>query len=210
MLLIGQYDSPFVRRVAVTLKLYGIDYEHAPWSGFGDVDKIAQYNPLRRVPTLVFDDGLAMVDSASIVEVLDDMAGLGAFLGRRGPERREMLRIAAFASGVADKGVSLVYEGAFREGLPMWVQRCRTQVIETLDLLEVERAGREGRWLFGDTMSHADIILATMLGFMREALPGQFEMDGWATLAKHAAACEALPEFAGAYQAYKLGMPENG
>lgn len=210
MLLIGQYDSPFVRRVAVTLRLYGLDYEHAPWSGFGDVDRIAQFNPLRRVPTLVFDDGLAMVDSTSIVEVLDEMAGLGAFLTRGGPERREMLRIAAFASGVADKGVSLVYEGAFREGLPMWVQRCRTQVIETLDLLEGERAGREGRWLFGDTLSHADIILGTMLCFMREALPGQFEMDGWQALAKHAAACEALPEFAAAYQAYALAMPDEG
>lgn len=209
MLLIGQYDSPFVRRVAVTLRLYGIDYEHAPWSGFGDVEKIARFNPLRRVPTLVFDDGLAMVDSASIVEVLDEMAGLGAFLTRAGPERRQMLRIAGFASGVADKGVSLVYEGAFREGLPMWVQRCRKQVIETLDLLEGERTGREGRWLFGDTMSHADIILGTMLCFMREALPGQFEMDGWAALAKHAAACEALPEFQAAYQAYALALPES-
>jgi glutathione S-transferase len=27
MILVGQYDSPFVRRVAVTLNLYGIAFE---------------------------------------------------------------------------------------------------------------------------------------------------------------------------------------
>src|SRR2546430_8384770 len=48
MFLIGQYDSPFVRRVAIAMRLYGIAFEHRPWSTFGDADKIAPYNPLRR------------------------------------------------------------------------------------------------------------------------------------------------------------------
>ncbi len=209
MLLIGQYDSPFVRRVAVTLRLYGLAYEHAPWSGFGDVDKIARYNPLRRVPTLVFDDGVAMVDSSSIVEILDDMVGPdAAFLARHGAARRAMLRWCGFAAGVADKGVSLVYAGAFREGLPMWVARCRAQIVDTLDLLERERNAAGGPWLFGDTMSHADILLGTMFRFISEALAGQFEMARWKAIARHADACEALPEFAAAYQPYRLTMPD--
>lgn len=28
MLLIGQYDSPFVRRVGIALTLYGVEFEH--------------------------------------------------------------------------------------------------------------------------------------------------------------------------------------
>ena len=55
MILIGRYDSPFVRRVAIALRLYRIDYEHRPWSTFGDADRIAAFNPLRRVPTLVLE-----------------------------------------------------------------------------------------------------------------------------------------------------------
>jgi glutathione S-transferase len=51
MMLIGQYDSPFVRRVAIALKTYGLAYEHKPWSTFGDADQVAKFNPLRRVPT---------------------------------------------------------------------------------------------------------------------------------------------------------------
>ena len=209
MLLIGQYDSPFVRRVAVTMKLYGLDYRHAPLSAFGDVDEIARHNPLRRVPTLVFDDGVVMVDSSAIVEVLDEMVGPDkAFLARRGDDRRAILRWCAFAAGAAEKGVSLVYEGAFREGLPLWVNRCRAQVIDTLDLLERERAAAPGPWLLGETMSHADVLLGTMFRFMSEALAGQFVMEGWQALSRHAEACEALSEFAAAYQPYTLTMPE--
>jgi glutathione S-transferase len=30
MILIGQFDSPFVRRVAIAMELYGLQYEHRP------------------------------------------------------------------------------------------------------------------------------------------------------------------------------------
>ena len=36
MILIGQYDSPFVRRVGIALRLYGLAFEHQPWSAFSD------------------------------------------------------------------------------------------------------------------------------------------------------------------------------
>jgi glutathione S-transferase len=207
MKLIGQYDSPFVRRVAVALITYGAEVEHLPWSGFGDVDKIGAVSPLRRVPVLVLDDGTPVTDSAAILEVIDTLVGpANAVLGREGAERIEMLRLAAFAAGAADKGVSLVYERAFRDGHAMWVARCRTQIEETLALLARERAARAGPWLFGDAPSHADVMLGTMLTFIAEALPGAFEFP--AALVAHREACEALPAFKAAYQPYKLAMPE--
>ncbi len=51
MILIGQYDSPFVRRAGIALRLYGLPFEHRPWSVFGDADRIRAINPLMRVPT---------------------------------------------------------------------------------------------------------------------------------------------------------------
>ena len=75
MFLIGQFDSPFVRRVAIALRLYGVAFAHKPWSTFGDADLIAPYNPLRRVPTLVLDDGEALIDSHMILDYLDELAG---------------------------------------------------------------------------------------------------------------------------------------
>ncbi|WP_371747445.1 glutathione S-transferase N-terminal domain-containing protein [Caballeronia sp. Sq4a] len=49
MILIGQYDSPYVRRVAIALTLYDMAFEHRPWSVFGDADKIAPFNRKRSI-----------------------------------------------------------------------------------------------------------------------------------------------------------------
>jgi len=211
MLLIGQYDSPFVRRVAVTLNLYGVPYENVPLSTFGDAEAIATYNPLRRVPVLVMDDGVALTDSMVILEALDRMVSSAASLDRPWPERREMLRLAALTAGVADKGVSLLYERAFREtALDMWVARCRSQVGDTLAVLERERAARTTPWLFGESLSHADVILATVYRFITEALEGAFDMAGHGALTAHADACEAMPAFASVYKPYTLTRPGEG
>ena len=82
MFLIGQYDSPFVRRVAIAMRLYGIAFEHRPWSMFGDAEKIAPYNPLRRVPTLVLDDGEALIESTASSTISTSSAGRNRFRRR--------------------------------------------------------------------------------------------------------------------------------
>ena len=206
MMLIGQYDSPFVRRVGIALRTYGLSFEHQPWSTFGDAEKIAKFNPLRRVPTLVMDDRTVFIDSAVILAVLDDTVGpKRAVLARDGEDGRHLLRIAAFAAGVADKAVSLLYERVLREAaLPLWVERCRLQIAETLDLLEAERQVRPTRYLFDDELSHADVMLTTMIGFVSEALGGEFDWDRWPALKAHAATCEVLPVFREIRQAFKL------
>ena len=210
MILIGQYDSPFVRRVAVTLQLYKIGYEHRPWSAVGDADRIAEINPLMRVPTLVTGDGEAVTDSGTIVQLLDHMAGFGAFLSRSWPQQGDVLRLAAFAAGVAEKGVALIYEAAFHEGAkPFWRERMEKQVADTLALLDHERAARKTAWLFGERLSHADVMIGTTLCFLREALPGRFDLDAFKALRKHSKGCEALPEFRNAYQAFILGTPKD-
>src|SRR6185369_10093733 len=97
--------------VAIAMRLYDLAFEHRPWSTFGEGDKIAPYNPLRRVPTLVFDDGEALIESTAILDYLDELVGPGqAMIAERGPDRRHQLKICALGSGLADKAVSLIYE----------------------------------------------------------------------------------------------------
>jgi glutathione S-transferase len=205
MILIGQYDSPFVRRVAVALQLWGLAYRHEPWSTFGDADRIARYNPLRRVPTLVLDDGTVLVDSFAILDSLDERVGPErALIARSGPDRREALRISALAAGAADKAVALVYERVLRDApLEAWTRRCRAQVGETLALLERERAARPGPYWFGEAIGHADIALAALLRFVSEALPGAFSLDAFPALAAHSTRCEALDAFRAVHQPFR-------
>src|SRR5271157_1288050 len=111
MILIGHYDSPFVRRVAIALTLYRMPFEHRAWSVFGDADKIATYNPLKRVPTLVLEDGEVLIESAAILDALDEIAGEdNALIPRRGALRRRVLKVCALGSWLADMAVNLVYE----------------------------------------------------------------------------------------------------
>jgi glutathione S-transferase len=210
MMLIGQYDSPFVRRVAVALKTYGFVYEHNTWSVWGHSDEIAGYNPLRRVPTLVMDDGEVLTESGAILAILDDLVGPErASLARSGKAGRDLQRLSAFAAGAAEKAVSLLYERRLREtAFPLWADRCRAQVNDTLDFLEAERAKRATPWLFDTALSHADVVLATMLRFVSEALADEFDLAARPALKAHAARAEALPVFQAASQPFVLSQPK--
>ena len=198
MILIGQYDSPFTRRVAIAMRLYGFAFEHRPWSTFGDADKIAAFNPLSRVPTLVLDDGEALIESTIILDHLDERAGpKQALIARSGRERRRALRACALATGLADKAVSLLYERVLRKDHPskLWVERCEAQIGSVLAVLEKERAGIASPFWFGEKVGHADIAAACALRFTREAHPQLFDEARYPALAAHASRCEAMPAF---------------
>ena len=208
MILIGQYDSPFVRRVAIALRLYGLAFEHRPWSTFGEGDKIAAFNPLRRVPTLVLDDGReALIESTAILDYLDELVGAEkAMIAARGPERRHGLRICALATGLGDKAVSLVYERVLRKDKQskIWVERCETQIGGVLEVLAKERAAIVSPYWFGERIGHADIAVACVLRFTGAAHPQLFDATRYPALSAHAARCEALPAFAEIVQPLQL------
>src|SRR5579862_8370089 len=97
------FDSPFVRRVAVSMKLLAIPFEHANWSVGKDFDRIRQYSPLGRAPALVLDDGEVLSESAMILDYLDQRVGQQrALLAPGGNVRREALRLMALSIGAAE------------------------------------------------------------------------------------------------------------
>lgn len=197
MILIGMFDSPFVRRVAISLRLTGLAFEHRNWSIGRDQEKIREYNPLGRVPTLVLDDGEALFESSAILDWIDEQAGpQRALLPAAGAPRRQALRLMATATGAADKGVSQVYEGAFRPAEKRhepWVARCRGQMEDALAQLDRAAAQASGDWLLGAHLSQADITVICAWTFLSEAL----SLDGtrYPALAALAARGEALPAF---------------
>lgn len=197
MILIGQYDSPFVRRVGIALTLYQLPFEHRPWSVFGNAAEIQPYNPLIRVPTLVLDDGTALIESHSILDYLDHRVPAEQRLFPQAePQRHRALRIASLATGLGEKAVSLFYEQRLHQQVStVWVSRCQSQIKATLAILESDRSQQPGPCWFGDRIGHADIAVAAVLRFLREAHPGLVDMAGHQALQSHARALEALPAF---------------
>jgi glutathione S-transferase len=200
MLLIGMFDSPFVRRVAVTLKLLGLPFEHANWSVGRDFDRIREFNPLGRVPTLVTRDGLKLAESAAILDYLDELVGPDrALLPRAGAERRAALNFMALATGAAEKGVLQVYERVFRpeeKRHAPWEERCHAQMSAALAALD-RAVGERGvsQWLVGRRMTQADITAACAFTFLDDALRIAADRVMYASLATLAARCESLPAF---------------
>jgi glutathione S-transferase len=150
-----------------------------------------------RVPTLVLDSGDVLIESAMILDYLDEEAGEAKrMMAASGPARRQAQKICALATGFGDKAVALVYERVLhKEESEVWVKRCTGQVERVLDVLEADRAPRATPYWFGDAISHADIAVACTLRFAREAHPAFFTPTRWPTLIAHADNCEALPAF---------------
>jgi glutathione S-transferase len=200
MLLIGMFDSPFVRRVAITMKLLDIPFEHGNWSVGKDFERIRNYNPLGRVPTLVTDDGEKLMESSAILDYLDEFVGPErALLPRAGAERRKALNLMAMATGAAEKGVLQVYERVFRPESKRhqpWLDRCRLQMSSSLAAVD-RYLGERGtaQWLVGKRMTQADITAACAFTFLNDTLRVAEDAVMFQSLALLASRCEALPAF---------------
>lgn len=197
MILIGQYDSPFVRRVGIALTLYGMPFEHRPWSTFADAEQLRPLNPLTRVPTLVLDDGFVLIESHAILDYLDRQVPADeAMFPVVEPARHRLLKIAALATGAAEKAVAMFYEKRLHtEVSQVWLQRCRGQIEGALAALEADRVGLGTRYWSGARIGHADIAVVAAIRFIVEAHAGLIDMARYPSLTAHALELEAMPVF---------------
>ncbi len=197
MILIGQYDSPFTRRVGITMSLYGLAFEHNTWSVFGNADDLAKINPLIRVPTLVLDSGEALIETAAIIDYLDSLVSADKrLLPQQQPERYRVQNVVSMASGVSDMAVRLFYEQRLHETpSDYYVKRLTRQLEQTLAVLDaLPRA--EG------PMTQADIAITCMFRHLSECHPTIAGKGRYPTLEKHCAKYEALPIFVDISQAF--------
>jgi glutathione S-transferase len=210
MILIGMFDSPFVRRVAISMTVLGQAFDHRNWSTGRDAEQIRAYNPLGRVPTLVLDSNEVLFESSAVLDYLDQAAGPErALFPASGADRRQALQLIALASGVGDKAVSMVYERIFRpedKRHAPWLERCTVQIHSALAALEAHCIQREDReWLVGDRMTQADITVACCCTFTADAVP--FDLSPYPALAARVARYEALPVFQQFHVAFDAPAP---
>jgi len=196
MILIGQLDSPFARRVAVTMHHYGMSFERKPLSVFAHQADVRGINPLGRVPALVLDNGETLVDSTMILDYLDEEAGpTRALTPAKGPERRRVLLTVAVALGVAEKVVALNVETKRRApGTtdPRIVQRFSEQSASALRWLEAQQPDP---WFLGGAMTQADVTATAMLTHMVNRQGHLFDNGAYPMLKALRERAETLPPF---------------
>lgn len=199
MILVGQYDSPYVRRVAISLRVLGFDYEHDTRSVFADFDALRQINPVGRIPSLVLTDGEVLIDSAAILDWLDQTVGPGrALIPAGGAERRRALRLIALATGAIDKAGAAAYERIVRPSAfrwPEWIERCVTQARSAIAALAAEP------WPAAAPLDQAQITTACMIRHVRMADPELLPLGRYPALDALSERCEARPEFQVTYPA---------
>lgn len=212
MILIGMYDSPFVRRVAVSASLLGFSFEHRSWSVGKDFERIREYNPLGRVPTLVLDSGEALIESGMILDWLDEQVGPArALMPASGEQRRAAQRFIAMTMGTVDKGIHLVIERVFKpedKRHAPWIDRCRVQIHG--GLAELDRlcaATGDSPWLLGDAISQADVTLACYCTYLRDAVP--LDLADYPALHDRVLRCEALDAFRKFYLPFDAPVPNE-
>ncbi len=198
MQLIGMMDSPYVRRVAISLAVVGLPFEHRPLSVFDGFNEFARINPVVKAPTLIANDGTVLMDSTLILEHLQDVAGPERSLMPTDTRARtSALRLIALALAACEKTVQIVYERNLRpveKRHQPWLDRIQTQLSGAYRLLEQEMCNANP-WLVSDRMMQADITVAVAWRFTQFVLPEVVSRDRHPTLRAFSERIEGRPEF---------------
>ena len=201
MRLIGNFLSPYVRRVAVSLNTLGMAFEMEELYVFKSPEAVRRHNPVVRIPTLILDDGEVLVESYAILDAIDQMAGPEKCLTPpSGKERRHVMKVTAIGVASMEKTSWAVYEGRFRPEEKIhqpWVEHNEKQVLSGLGYLDelAETVGRDG-WLAGTAkMSQADITSVVAYSCIKVLRPKLGIADRVPHLATFAERCEAMDVF---------------
>lgn len=197
MQLIGMLDSPYVRRVAISLRLLELPFEHRPVSVFRTFDEFRGINPVVKAPSLVCDDGEVLMDSTLILEHAEALAAPRTLMPGAIAERQHALRLIGLALAACEKSVQIVYEHELRPAEKRhapWLARVHGQLAAAYAELESELARRP---LATDeaALTQAGVTVAVAWSFTQMMLPGIVDAGQHATVAAFADRAERLPVF---------------
>ncbi|PLR63745.1 glutathione S-transferase [Pseudomonas sp. QC2] len=192
MKLIGMLDSPYVRRVAISLELYGVDFVHEPLSVFRTFTEFSLINPVVKAPTLVLDDGTVLMDSSLILDYLETLAPADKKLLPSQPAARARdLQTLGLALAACEKSVQIVYEHNLRPAEKLhapWLDRVSGQLLAAYSLLEKQLSDSEA-------LSQASITAAVAWSFSQFTVASVVKADAFLNLKRHAERLEQHPAF---------------
>lgn len=188
MKLIGMLDSPYVRRVAISLQLLDLPFEHQSLSVFRTFNEFGQINPVVKAPTLVCDDGTVLMDSTLILQYAEALAGR-SLLPAEPQALARSLRTVGLSLAACEKAVQIVYEHGLRPADKQhqpWLDRVTGQLLAACDGLE--QAVPTG-------MDQAGVSTAVAWEFIQKMMPDVVPAELYPQLMAFSLNAEAQPEF---------------
>jgi len=196
MQLIGMLDSPYVRRVAISLQLLQLEYQHLPLSVFRNMKEFRQINPVIKVPTLVCDDGEVLMDSSLILDYLERLVPVERrLLPESLPARQHVLHGVGLALAAMEKAVQAFYECQLRPAEARhapWLERVAEQLNAACALMEsyLQRHAPQA-----GTLDQATLSIAVAWRFIAERAPTLVPADAYPGLRAWSRQAEQHPAF---------------
>ena len=198
MKLIGMLDSPYVRRVAICLKLLKLDFGHRPVSVFRDFEEFRKLNPVVKAPTLILDDGQSLMDSTLILDYVTAIAGSAVTsIPDRADDRLRATRLTGLALAACDKTVQIVYERNLRpveKQHEPWIDRVSVQLLAAYAELEAE-VGLATLPLDAGRLGQAGVTVAVAWRFTQMMVPKIVVAAEYPKLQAFSAFAEQQPAF---------------
>jgi glutathione S-transferase len=198
MQLIGMLDSPYVRRVAISLQLLGLRFEHRNLSVFRTYGEFSKVNPVVKAPTLVCDNGETLMDSTLIIDYAEALAGPGrSLMPTQLPERQQALRRIGLALALSEKAVQIYYEHELRPEAKRhapWLDRVTTQLHAACRELD-DAVGRHPFPTDPERLDQAGVTTAVAWHFLQATLPEAVAPAACPALAAWSDHAEAHPAF---------------
>ncbi len=172
MRLIGMLDSPYVRRVAISLDVLGVPFKHESISVFSTYPQFRAINPVVKAPSFVCDDGEVLMDSSLILQYVEaSLTGGRSLWSSDKAELLRQFRAVSLALAACDKSVQIVYERKLRPAEAQyepWMARVTEQVTGGFAALEHEVQRRPAT--FDGDLNQAAITTAVVWQFTQSML----------------------------------------
>jgi glutathione S-transferase len=196
MKILGSPTSPFVRKVRVIAAEKGIDAQYLIERPSAAGSRIAQLNPLGKIPVLLLDDGDAIYDSAVIGEYLEGLRPEPRLVPQDFAGRIAVKRFEALGDGLAEVAVMLSHDwgpmGDADKRAP-WIERQHGKLERTLAAYAKSIEGQD--WLYRDSFGLADICAGYALFYLDQVLAAVDWRSGFPNLAAYAERLATRPSF---------------
>ncbi len=174
MKLIGAVTSPYVRKVRIVMAEKKLDYQFVSEDVWSADTRIAESNPLGKVPCLVMEGGEAVFDSRVIVEYLDTLSPVGKLIPQPGRERAEVKTWEALADGLLDAAILARLEATWAgrsdgERCQAWIERQMAKIHASLKSMSQGLGDKP--YCSGIHLSLSDIAVGCALGYLDFRFP---------------------------------------